>query len=239
MMSRAAAEPVAGRTIQVVRVEPSEDPGPVQKVMNQRVDGDHAAADLDPEDQFFGSAEQEAGQGHGEDLVRDAVDLSHRLDQGRCHSRQPVRARRTVGGRQLGVHPADQIAIGKVADEQEQGVGSLIEMAIPQVMARQRTTANVLGLGTGPAALFVSAAMEMPVALEFGATDTLAELLVDVAPGRPSMSLHVIVGDRIGDALVAQSGHQPIEHNSGIAMPDCRLDLVSPQVGPDVVDPCC
>ena len=112
-------------------------------------------------------------------------------------------------------------------------------MAVPQVMARQGTGANVLRLGTGPAGLFVSAAMEMPVALELGATDTAAELLVNVAPGRPAMSLHVIVGDRIGDALVAHSGHQPVEHNSGVAMPDCRLDLVSPQVGSNVVNPCC
>jgi hypothetical protein len=93
-----------------------------------------------------------------------------------------VRASRTVGGRQLGVDPADQIAVGKVADEQEQGVGGLVEVAIPPVMARQGTGANVLRLGTGPAALFVAAAMEMPVALELEATDTAAELLVDVAP---------------------------------------------------------
>ena len=78
-----------------------------------------------------------------------------------------MRASRTVGGRQLGVDPADQVAVGKVADEQKQGVGGLVEVAIPQVMARQRTAANVLGLGTGLAGLFVSAAMEMPVGLEF------------------------------------------------------------------------
>jgi hypothetical protein len=81
--------------------------------------------------------------------------------------------------------------------------------------------------------------MEMPVGLELGATDTLAELLVNVAPGRPAMSLHVLVGDRIGDALVAQSCHQPVEHNSGVAMSDRRLNFVSPQVGSNVVNPCC
>jgi hypothetical protein len=53
------------------------------------------------------------------------------------------------------------------------------------------------------------------------------------------MSLHVIVGHRIGDALIAQSGHQPVEHNSGVAVADRRLDLVSPQVGSNVVNPCC
>jgi hypothetical protein len=235
----AAAQPVAGRTIRVVRVEPSENAGPVQKVMNQRVDGDHAAADLDPESHFLGSAEQEGGQGHGEDLVRDTVDLTHRLDQGRRHCRQPVRARRTVGGLQLGVDPADQIAVGNVADEQEQAIGGLVEVAIPQVMARQGAAANVIGLGTGAAALFVLAAMEMPVALELGATDTVAELLVHLVPRRSPAFLHVVIGDRIGDALVAQGGHQPVEHNSGVAMPDRPLDLVSPEVGSNVVNPCC
>ena len=101
-------------------------------------------------------------------------------------------------------------------------------MAVPQVMARQGTGANVLGLGTGPAGLFVAAAMEMPVGLEFGATDSSAELLVNVAPGRPAVSLHVIVGDRIGDALVAQSGHQPIEHNSGVAVAGLPLGPCQP-----------
>src|SRR5580704_3402620 len=57
----AATGSVAGRTIQVVRVEPMQDPGPVQKVMNQGINRDHGAADLGPEDHFLGSAEQQAG----------------------------------------------------------------------------------------------------------------------------------------------------------------------------------
>ena len=147
-----------------------------------------------------------------------------------------MRAKRTVGVLQLGVDPADQIAVGKVADEQEQRVGGLIEVAVSQVMTWQRTTANVLGLGTGPAALFVAAAMEMPVGLQLRTTGTLIQVPFDIVPGRPAMPLHVRIGRLIGDALVAQSGHQPVEHNSGVAVPDRRLDLVSPQVGPNVVD---
>ena len=42
--------------------------------------------------------------------------------------------------------------------------------------------------------------MEMPIALELGATDTVAELLVDVVPLRPAMPLHVLVCGLIGDA---------------------------------------
>jgi hypothetical protein len=53
----------------VGRVEPGQDAGPVQKIMNQRVDGDHPAADLDPEAHVHGGVEQEGGQGHGEDLA--------------------------------------------------------------------------------------------------------------------------------------------------------------------------
>src|SRR5258708_6179384 len=103
-------------------------------------------------------------------------------------------------------------------------------------MARQGAGANVIGLGTGPAALFVSAAMEMPVALEFGATDTLAELLVDVVPGRSPVFLHVVVGNLIRDALVAQSGHQPIEHGRRVAVPDRRSHLITCKVGSNVID---
>ena len=83
-------------------------------------------------------------------------------------------------------------------------VGGLVEVAIPQVMARQRTGANVIGLSAGRADLFVFAAMEMPVALELGATGSLGELMVNVVPRRPAVPRHVVVGDLIGDALVAE-----------------------------------
>ena len=97
----------------------------------------------------------------------------------------------------------------------------------------------MLRLGTGPAGLFVSAAMEMPVGLELGAAWRPASFrLISRQAARPC-SLHVIVGDRIGDALIAQRRHQPVEHNSGVAVPDRRLDVVSPQVGSNVVNPCC
>jgi hypothetical protein len=81
----AAAESVASQPVLVLRLEPGQDPGPVQKVVNQRIDGDHGPADLGPEDHFLGSAEQQGGQGHGEDLVRDTVNLPHRLEESSSH----------------------------------------------------------------------------------------------------------------------------------------------------------
>ena len=100
-------------------LEPLQDPGPVQKIVNEGVDGDHAAADLDPGPSVIRSTEQDAGQGHGEDLVRDAVDLAQGLDQGGSQPSQPASARWTVRGLQLSVDLADQIPVGNVANKQK------------------------------------------------------------------------------------------------------------------------
>ena len=56
-------------------------------------------------------------------------------------------------------------------------------------------------------AIMATQIMEMPVGFELRATDILAKLLVNVAPSRPAMPLHVVVRNLIGDALVAQTGH--------------------------------
>jgi hypothetical protein len=44
----AATRPVAGDAAGVVGPEPGQDPGPVQEIVDQGVDRDHAAADLAP-----------------------------------------------------------------------------------------------------------------------------------------------------------------------------------------------
>ena len=59
---------------------------------------------------------------------------------------------------------------GNVANEQVQGIGELVQVAVTQVMGRQRTARNVIGLGAGLPELGVAAAMEMPVGLELGAS---------------------------------------------------------------------
>ena len=44
----AAAWPVAAWTVRVGGLEPSQDPGPVQKVVHQGIDGDQVHADCQP-----------------------------------------------------------------------------------------------------------------------------------------------------------------------------------------------
>src|ERR1700736_1466803 len=102
-------------------------------------------------------------------------------------------------------------------------------------MARQGAAANVLGLGTRPADLVVPTIMEVPVALELGTAGAAAELLVNVVPCRPAMPLHVIVGDLIGDALVAQTRHEPIKHGRRVVVPDRGPDLLGPELCPDLI----
>ena len=63
-----------------------------------------------PEGQAVRGGQQDAGQGHGQDLVRDAVDLPERSDQSFPQLGEPVGVGWVIGALELPVDPADQIA---------------------------------------------------------------------------------------------------------------------------------
>ena len=69
--------------------------------------------------QAFRGRQQDARQGHGQDLVRDAIDLPERSDQSFPQSGEPIRAGRVIGRLELPIDPADQVGVGNVANEQE------------------------------------------------------------------------------------------------------------------------
>src|SRR6266404_1970094 len=165
----AAAAPVAGRAIGMVGAEPVQDAGAVQKIVNEGVDGDHADADLMPQPQLSWRSDQDAGQGHGEHLVGDPVDFAQRCDESVPHAGQPVRTCRNIRRLQPLVDPANQITIGNVANKQVERIRDLVEVAVAQVMGRDWTTADVIGLGAGSAELVISTAVEVPVALQLRA----------------------------------------------------------------------
>ena len=48
------------------------------------------------------------------------------------------------------------------------------------------------------------------------------------------MPFHVVGGDLVRDALVAQSRNQPIEQRRGIVAPDGRGNSLSPQVSTNI-----
>ncbi len=76
----AATWPIAAGPVRVGGLEPSQDPGPVQKVMDQGIDGDQVHADFQPLWANVGGADQNTGQRHRQDLVRNAVDIVQWLD---------------------------------------------------------------------------------------------------------------------------------------------------------------
>jgi hypothetical protein len=60
--------------------------------------------------------------------------------------------------------------------------------------------------------------------------------LFDVAPPRLTVQLHVLGGDLVRDALIAQSRHQPIEQRRGAMASDGGGNAVGLQLGANVVD---
>ena len=94
----------------------------------------------------------------------------------------------------------------------------------------------MIRLGAGLAQLGVVAGVKVPVALELGARGASGKFLVDIVRSHIAMLLHVIEGDLIRDALVAESRHQPIEDRRGVALSHCCPDTTSIKVGANVVD---
>jgi hypothetical protein len=78
--------------------------------------------------------------------------------------------------------------------------------------------------------------MEMPVTLQLGAGGALRQFFVDVLPSHIAMLLHVVVGDPIRDALVAESSDQPIKDRRGVPLSHCCPDMISIKVGANLVD---
>ena len=65
----------------------------------------------------------------------------------------------------------------------------------------------------------------------------LAATLASISAHRaPPVAFHVVGGDLVRDALVAQSRNQPIEQRRGVVAPDGRGNALGPQVGANVVD---
>jgi hypothetical protein len=115
-------------------IEAVQDAGPVQEIVHQGVDRDHAAADFSPALAVSPSTQQQAGQGHGQNFVRDAVHLTQRREQGLSKPCKSVWCIRLVSFSEAVVDPVDQIIGGDVLDEQEQAVGGLVEPTVAQAM---------------------------------------------------------------------------------------------------------
>ena len=102
-------------------------------------------ANFQPPRANVSGADQNARHRHGQDLVRNAVDVAHRLDQANARLRQGVWSAELVRLVEAVIDPADEVAIGDVANEQVKTVGNLIQMPVSQGMGWQRAGVDVSG----------------------------------------------------------------------------------------------
>src|SRR5882672_2986464 len=94
----------------------------------------------------------------------------------------------------------------------------------------------MVGLGTGKAALVVSAPRIVPIAAKFPARGSQPEGSLDLRPRCRSMPLHVRAGDPVGDALVAERRKKPIEDRWRVATGDGLTQTCLADFGVDLVE---
>src|SRR3954454_17154934 len=159
----AATGRVAPGSIGVLGLEAAQEARPVEEVVHEGVNRDHARAGGDPLLPTWVAAEQEVGERHRQHLVGHAVDVPERLKQGRTHARAAVcRIETGAGIYEPLINPGYKVAVADIPDEQEQAVSGLVQAALPQRVRRQGALGQMLRLGAGAGRLGVSAALEMP-----------------------------------------------------------------------------
>jgi len=123
----------------------------------------------------------------------------------------------------LAIDPADEIAASNVPDEQKEAVGGLVKSPIPELWARYRAGVDMIGLGTGEAALVVPAARVVPIGVELLAGGRSLEACIHRGPGCGPMLLHVASGNSIRDSLKAERCKEPIENGRRLARRDSLI----------------
>ncbi len=122
----APGRPVAGRAIGMGRIEPAQDTGPDQEIVDQGIDRDHGRANFGPSGPIGSAAEQQARQRDAQHLVRYPVKVPQRPQNGFPHSADPIRRSWTIGLSEPPIEPADHISVSDVPNEKEQAVGHLV-----------------------------------------------------------------------------------------------------------------
>jgi len=102
----------------------------MQKVMNQRIDGDHAAADLPPMVIATRRRQQDARQGHFQDLVRNAVNVSQWANYSGLQPGSVVNVMGLSGAPEPGIKPVNQAAASDVTNKQKQRIGGLVQTTV-------------------------------------------------------------------------------------------------------------
>src|SRR5947199_9163834 len=114
------------------------------------------------------------------------------------------------------VDPSHQIAVGDIANEQEQAVSRLIEPAVAQIMTGNRAARDVFGLRALAGQFLIATLVETPEPAELRALRPSSDGGFDLGPGDAAVFAQILLGETISDALVTQDRHQPIEQRWGV-----------------------
>src|SRR5438105_785010 len=95
--------------------------------------------------------------------------MRERLEQCLAQPRRSVGYRSGLDAREPVFDPADDVAVGQVAHEQEEAVRGLVQPAVTQILLGEGTLGLVLGVGAEAGALAIAAGLESPVAPQLGA----------------------------------------------------------------------
>ena len=132
--SGASSRLIATGSVRVAGAKPPKDPGSVQEIMDEGVDGDERRADFEPQRLSLSGGQQQVGHCHRQYLVGHPVDVTQRTDDGLPKGGEPVRS----GGihtLQLFIDPAHEIVVGDIPHEQEQAVCHLVQAAVAERVA--------------------------------------------------------------------------------------------------------
>jgi transposase len=91
----APSRPVAPISVRMVGAQPLQDAGSMQEIVDQGIDSHERCADFEPQRPSTG-CQQQGRHRHRQHLVRDAVDVPERADDGFAKGSEPVRS--------LGIH---------------------------------------------------------------------------------------------------------------------------------------
>src|SRR5450755_712731 len=97
--------------------KPCQNSRSMKELVDQRVDGDHAATRFMPMSTGILSSEQNTRKRQAEHLVGNSVDMAKRAKQRLPHYRDTLRSFGKDHSAQSCIDPVDQIRVGNVAEE--------------------------------------------------------------------------------------------------------------------------
>ena len=164
----ASAWLIAPDAVRVLGAKSLQDPGTMQVIMDQSVDGDQGGTDLEPPRLPSAGTQQKSRQDHCQYFVGQAVDIPQGADNGLAKRNYLLRGldRTDV---QLLIDPPNKIPFCDVTHKQEKIIRHLVQTPVSQRMAGEGAGIDMTGLRTRLRCFVVLAIVKSPIPFELRA----------------------------------------------------------------------